>query len=98
MAWAIKEALQILQRLRSRLDNYPITDLHANEARNFLEGIENNLWALKRADNATLIMRLQFGLTNLRRELQLSEVRMPTRDVVPKRNRSSQPLTCLLWR
>ncbi|HMF16734.1 MAG TPA: HEAT repeat domain-containing protein [Gemmataceae bacterium] len=48
MAWAIKEALQILQGLRLRLDNYPITDLHANEAKNFLDGIENDLWALKR--------------------------------------------------
>ena len=49
MAWAIKEALQILQRLRSRLDNYPITDLHANEAKNFLDEIEYDLWALKRS-------------------------------------------------
>lgn len=48
MIWAIKEALQALGNLRARLDSYPITDLHANEAKNFLDGIETNLWAMKR--------------------------------------------------
>jgi hypothetical protein len=46
--WTIKEALQALEGLRAGLDRYPITHLHANEARNFLDGIETSLWALKR--------------------------------------------------
>jgi hypothetical protein len=48
LVWAIKEALQVLNGLRAGLEAYPITSLHANEARNFLDGIETNLWALKR--------------------------------------------------
>jgi len=48
LVWAIKEALQALGRLRARLESYPITNLHANEAGNFLDAIETNLWALKR--------------------------------------------------
>jgi hypothetical protein len=48
LAWVIKEALQALEGLRTRLQSYPITHLHANEAQNFLDGIETNLWALKR--------------------------------------------------
>jgi hypothetical protein len=48
LVWTIKEALQALEGLRAGLDRYPITHLHANEARNFLDGIETSLWALKR--------------------------------------------------
>jgi hypothetical protein len=48
LVWTIKEALQALEGLRAGLDRYPITHLHANEARNFLDGIEASLWTLKR--------------------------------------------------
>jgi hypothetical protein len=48
LVWTIKEALQALEGLRASLDRYPITHLHANEARNFLDGIETSLWTLKR--------------------------------------------------
>ena len=48
LVWTIKEALQALEGLRAGLDRYPITHLHANEARNFLDGIETSLWTLKR--------------------------------------------------
>jgi small-conductance mechanosensitive channel len=47
-AWSMKEATKLVQLLQTRLEEYPVTDLVASSAQDFLSDIQTRLVALKR--------------------------------------------------